>query len=71
MPELMKGLGVSLPGQAMMKWEQFERWGKHNLTYGTTERRVITLAKPAVAAGLAIAAIVGLRSFLERRGHGK
>jgi uncharacterized protein (DUF362 family) len=60
MPELMKGLGVNLPGQAMMKWEQFERWGKHNLTYGTTERRALTLAKPLVAAGLAVAAIAGL-----------
>jgi len=65
MPELMKGLGMNLPGNAVMKWEQFERWGKHNLSYGTTERRVITLAKPALAAGLAIAAIIGLRKFLQ------
>jgi uncharacterized protein (DUF362 family) len=71
MPELMKGLGMNLPGQAVMKWEQFERWGKHNLTYGTTARRAITLAKPALAAGLAVAAIAGVRSFLQRRGHGK
>jgi len=71
MPELMKGLGVDVAGNAMMKWEQFERWGQHNLTYGTTERRAITLAKPALAAGLAVAAVVGLRSFLQRRGNNK
>jgi len=63
MPELMKGLGMNLPGQAVMKWEQFERWGKHNLSYGTPARRAITLAKPVAAAGLAVAAIVGLREL--------
>ena len=71
MPELMKGLGMSLPGNAMMKWEQFERWGKHNLTYGTTARRAITIAKPAVAAGLAVAAVMGLRGLLNARGHSR
>lgn len=65
MPELMKGLGMDVPGNAMMKWEQFERWGKHNLTYGTTERRAITLAKPVLAAGLAVAAIIGVRKLLQ------
>jgi hypothetical protein len=29
MPELMKGLGMNVAGNAVMKWEQFERWGKH------------------------------------------
>lgn len=65
MPELMKGLGMNLPGQAVMKWEQFERWGKHNLSYGTPARRAITLAKPVAAAGLAVAAIVGLRELFQ------
>src|ERR1051325_9487795 len=65
MPELMKGLGMNLPGQAVMKWEQFERWGKHNLSYGTPTRRAITLVKPVAAAGLAVAAIVGLRELFQ------
>jgi len=65
MPELMKGLGLSLPGQALIKWEQFERWGKHNLTYGTNARRAITLAKPLAAAGLGVLALAGLRKLFQ------
>ena len=65
MPELMKGFGMNLPGQAVMKWEQFERWGKHNLTYGTSQRRIMTLAKPLLALGVAAGAVIGLRAFLK------
>jgi len=69
MPELMKGLGVSLPGNAMMKWEQFERWGKHNLTYGTSGRRIATLAKPLLAIGLAAGGAIALRALLKSEGN--
>ena len=69
MPQLMKGLGVSLPGQAVMKWEQFERWGKHNLTYGTNERRIMTLAKPLLAAGLVAGGAIALRALLKNEGN--
>jgi hypothetical protein len=71
MPELMKGLGVNLPGNAAMKWEQFERWGKHNLSYGTTERRAFTVAKPLAALGLGIVAIAALRELFQGRGQRK
>lgn len=70
MPELVRGLGVDVFGKTFMKWQQFEGWGKHNLAYGTTERKAITLAKPALAAGLAVAAIIGIRSFLQGRSAG-
>jgi len=66
MPELMKGLGVSLPGNAMMKWEQFERWGKHNLTYGTGERKLKTLAKPVIAMGMAVLAVLAAKGLLRK-----
>jgi hypothetical protein len=66
MPELMKGLGVDVPGNAMMKWEQFERWGQHNLKYGTTERRALTLAKPLLALGLSVGAAFVLRALWKR-----
>jgi len=69
MPELMKGLGMNLPGNAVMKWEQFERWGKHNLTYGTNTRRIMTLAKPLLAIGLAAGAGVALRAFLRNEAN--
>jgi uncharacterized protein (DUF362 family) len=52
MPELMKGLGVYLPGKAMMKWQQFERWGMHNVEYGTATRKALTIAKPLMIASL-------------------
>jgi hypothetical protein len=66
MPELMKGLGVDVPGNAMMKWEQFERWGQHNLKYGTTERRALTLAKPLLALGLSVGAAFVMRALWKR-----
>src|SRR5829696_1084786 len=60
LPELMKGLGVHWLGNAAMQWQQFERWGMHNMTYGSGRRRALTLAGPAVAVGLAVGgALVG------------
>src|SRR5205823_3436445 len=55
MPELMKGLGVERSGQAMMKWQQFQRWGMHNVEYGSPARKALTVARPLAAAGLAAA----------------
>jgi len=65
MPELMKGLGVNWPGQTMMQWEQFERRGMHNLKYGTTARKVLTISQPLAVAGLALAGLAGARAFLK------
>ncbi len=69
MPELMKGLGVEAAGKTAMKWEQFERWGKHNLQYGTAKRKTVTLAKP-IAAALAVGGGIAFVSALlnKRRG---
>jgi len=53
LPELMKGLGVSYMGNAVMKWQQFERWGMHNVKYGTGTHKAITIAKPLAAVGAA------------------
>lgn len=64
MPELFTGLGVSMPGRGMMKWAEFERWGMRNVEYGSQEHKAVTVAKPLVAAGLAIAGIVALKSVL-------
>jgi hypothetical protein len=64
MPELQKGLGVSIPGNIVQKFQQWQRWGMHNLEYGTTARRAKTLLGPigavalvgaAAACGLALA----------------
>ena len=60
MPELMKGLGVKASGQAAMKWQEFERWGMHNLTYGSLARKISTVAKPTAAAALALAITIAL-----------
>ena len=46
MQGLIKGFGMeaNIAGNAIMKAQQINRWGKHNLEYGTTARRVKTLA---------------------------
>jgi uncharacterized protein (DUF362 family) len=67
LPELMKGLGVAEYFQAAMRWQQFERWGKHNLSYGSPRRRALTLAKPAGVAALALLGALGLRALLKKR----
>lgn len=60
MPEVMKGLGVEYAGKGIMKWQQFERWGMHNVEYGTPLRKAETIAKPlallAAAAGIVLLA---------------
>jgi uncharacterized protein (DUF362 family) len=70
MPELMKGLRVATPGTLAMRWQQFERWGMHSLEYGTTARRLKTVAKPLAAAGLAAVALyAGARLLGGRSGE--
>lgn len=71
MPELMKGLGVSLPGNAMMKWQQFERRGMHNLEYGTAGRKALTVAKPLAAVGLAAAGVAALTALIRKLNSGR
>ena len=66
MPELMKGLGVSWPGQAVMKWEQFERRGMHNLEYGSVARKLMTIAKPSIAVTAAIGGILGAKALIRK-----
>jgi uncharacterized protein (DUF362 family) len=66
MPELLKGLGVGLPGQAMMKWQEFERQGMHDMQYGTTKRKLLTVGKPLIAAALALTGVVGLTALVRK-----
>lgn len=64
MPELQKGLGVSIPGNTVMKWQQLRFWGMHNLEYGTPARKAKTLAKPLAAVALAVASGIFLKHQL-------
>jgi uncharacterized protein (DUF362 family) len=66
LPELMKGLGVNWLGQTAMQWQQFERRGMHNLTYGSPARKAISIVKPLGIAGLAVAGIIGLSKLKKR-----
>ncbi len=54
MPELMKGLGVTLPYKAAMKWQQLERRGMHDIEYGSVARKIVAVAAPAALVGLAM-----------------
>jgi len=56
MPELMKGLGVSAPGKAVMKWEQFERATMHKLEYSSRPRKTLAMLKVLGLTGAGIAA---------------
>jgi hypothetical protein len=66
MPQVMKGLGADFSGNAIMKWQQLERWGMHNLEYGSTKRKTLTISKAAAAAGLSILVIGAVASLLRR-----
>jgi hypothetical protein len=37
-PHLMVGLGARIPVNAIMQWQQFQRWGMSNLQYGSVKR---------------------------------
>jgi uncharacterized protein (DUF362 family) len=66
MPQLMKGMGVEIPGKATMKSQQWQRWGMHAVQYGSARRALSGLAKPAAAAALGIAAAVGLSALARK-----
>jgi uncharacterized protein (DUF362 family) len=65
MPELMKGLGVDFLGSAVMRWQQFERRGMHDLTYGTPKRKAISIAKPLGVAALTIGGIALVNGLIK------
>ncbi len=62
MTGLLKGLGADgyVGGQAIMAYEELQRWGQHNLEYGTPTRKVLTIAKPLIVAGLLVAGVAWL-----------
>jgi uncharacterized protein (DUF362 family) len=69
MPELQRGLGVSIPGNLVQKLQQWQRWGMHNLEYGTPARKAKTVLAPLAAAAVVaggVAAGVALVSHLTR-----
>lgn len=68
MTGLMKGFGFegNVGGQAIMAYEQFQRWGQHNLEYGTPTRKALTIAKPVAAALLVLGGIVGAAALINK-----
>ncbi len=61
MPNLMVGLGARIPGNAILQWQQFQRWGMSNMRYGTPRRKAVTIAETlggVAAVGGAIALLV-------------
>jgi len=66
MPELMKGLGVKLPGQMVQRWQQFERRGMHELQYGSRSRKVRAVARPVLAVGLIAGLVLAIRLAVKR-----
>jgi hypothetical protein len=66
MPELIKGLGVKIPGDLAQRWQQFERRGMHELQYGSRPRQIRAVARPAAALALAAAFLWALRAAIKR-----
>lgn len=66
MPELFKGLGVEYPGQGMMKWQQFERWGRHSLRYGSAGYQASTVVKTLAGIGAVAGLLIGGFSWMRR-----
>ncbi len=71
LPELLKGLGVSAPGNAAMRWAQFERWGMHNVQYGSPRRKALTIAEPAAAVVLIVSGIALAAALINCRSKGR
>ena len=69
MTGLLAGLGADgyVGGNAIMAYEQLQRWGQHNLEYGTTARKAMTIAKPLVAVGLVAAGIAGIAALVKAK----
>jgi uncharacterized protein (DUF362 family) len=66
MSGLLRGLGMdaNIGGQAIMKWEQIQRWGQHSLEYGTAARKTKTVAKALGSAALAGTIVGGISLYL-------
>lgn len=63
MPELIKGLRAKYSGNAIMKWQEFERWTMHNTEYGSPAHKALSIAKPLAAIGLAVAAVAAINAW--------
>ncbi len=72
MTGLLRGFGfdANIGGQLIMKYQQFQRRGQHDLQYGTPGRKILTILKPvsvaAVAAGLGGLLVWGLTRSKDR-----
>jgi uncharacterized protein (DUF362 family) len=71
MPGLMKGLGVALPGKISMKGTEFKEATMHNLTYGSTKRRLKTVAAPLAAAAVLAGGVWGAAKLAKSLSDGK
>ncbi len=66
MPNLMVGLGARIPGNAIMQWQQFQRWGMSNLKYGTARRKAMTIGEGLGGAAAAIGGAILLGKAVGR-----
>jgi hypothetical protein len=66
MPELIRGLGVKLPGELAQRWQQFERRQMHELQYGSRSRQVRAIARPLTVAGFVAAGALAVRALGRR-----
>jgi uncharacterized protein (DUF362 family) len=66
MPQLIKALGAKISGNLVMKGQQLERWGIHNLEYGSATRKTMVISKTAAIAACALLGAAGLITLLRK-----
>ncbi|HWE93837.1 MAG TPA: DUF362 domain-containing protein [Tepidisphaeraceae bacterium] len=66
MPQLQKGFGASLPGQMVMKAQQWRHWLMDSTKYGSPTRKAITIGENVAGAVLGVAAFAGAVVLLDR-----
>jgi hypothetical protein len=69
MSGLINGFGVesAVAGNAIMKYEQFQRQAMHGVTYGSPARKVLTVTKPIIASAFVLGVIgVGAAALLNK-----
>jgi hypothetical protein len=67
MPELLRSVGVKLPGELAQRWQQFERRGMHEMLYGSASRRLRAAGRPNLGLGLIALTALALRRLARGR----
>jgi uncharacterized protein (DUF362 family) len=69
MPELMKGLGVSMEEKLVQKWEQFQDQVKHAMEFDGGLKGALPILKPIAIAGAGIGIFYAIKKLANKKGR--